>query len=338
MTPVLTQLRFLAAAQAWLETRRPYIAPKTFREYTLNIKTLNVYFADFRLNEITSDQIRAFQRARMAQCGPHSINHECSVLQQMMKRIGRWPELAADFQPLPLPKKMRGRALREEERERLFRIAKSKPEWEGVYAFGLISINTTAGPKEAMTLRLKDVDLDDRTMTVQPEGAKNVHRVRRIPLNDEAMLGVKLAIKRAKSLGSVEPEHYIFPFRKNKGDTYDPTRAQTTFKTAWRHLRIAANLPGFRLYDLRHHGITALLENPANSEETIEAIAGHIGRATKKIYSHPRMEAQRKAVETLLMRGIKKPVRSEKKADSDDSAKLGTELLAALAKLLKQQG
>jgi hypothetical protein len=25
-------------------------------------------------------------------CGPFAINHECSVLQQMLKRIERWPE------------------------------------------------------------------------------------------------------------------------------------------------------------------------------------------------------------------------------------------------------
>lgn len=333
-TVSLTQLGFQQAAEAWLETRRPYLSPKTIHEYKLNIKTLSTYFGDFRLTEITSDQIRAYQRARMLQCGPHAINHECGVLQQMLKRIGRWPELAADYQPLPLPKAMRGRALRDEERARLFRIAKTKPEWEGVYCFALISINTTAGPKEVMTLRLKDVA--DEEIKVQPEGAKNIHRVRNIPLNGDALLGVKLAQRRARGLGSMEPDHYLFPFRKNKGDTYDPIRHQTTFKTAWRTLRVAANLPGLRLYDLRHTAITGLLEDPNNSEETVEAIAGHIGRATKKIYSHPRREAKRKAVESLVMREIKKAPTTHKKTAVDDSAKMGAELLNLLGKLLKQ--
>ena len=38
------------------------------------------------------------------------------------------------------------------------------------------------------------------------------------------------------------------------------------------------------MYDLRHHAITALLENPHVSEETVEAIAGHISREMKKRY------------------------------------------------------
>src|SRR5438445_5861666 len=58
-------------------------------------------------------------------------------------------------------------------------------------------------------------------------------------------------------------------------------------------------LPGFRMYDLRHHAITALLKNPHVSEETVEAIAGHISREMKKRYSHVRMDARRKAVSQL---------------------------------------
>ncbi len=53
------------------------------------------------------------------------------------------------------------------------------------------------------------------------------------------------------------------------------------------------------MYDLRHHAITALLENPHVSEETVEAIAGHISREMKKRYSHVRMDARRKAVSQL---------------------------------------
>lgn len=334
-TIALTQLPFSKAAVAWLETRRGYISPKTFHEYELNIKTLSVFFSDFRLQEISSDQIRAYQQMRRAKCGPFAINHECSVLQQMLKRIGRWGEIAPNYQPLPLPKTKVGRALRDEEKARLFRIAATNPNWEAALLFAVISANTTTGPKETATLRLKDIDIERRILSVQPEGAKNVHRVRPIPLNDEAFRAANLALARAKRLGSVEPEHYIFPFRIHRA-LFDPTRHQTSFKTAWKKMVAAADLPGFRMYFLRHHAISVLLENPNNSEETVEAIAGHVSREQKKAYSHVRMDRMREAVLALSPKAkvVEKRRKPSLSTPTEDTVLAG-KLLSALAKLLK---
>jgi hypothetical protein len=58
----------------------------------------------------------------------------------------------------------------------------------------------------------------------------------------------------------------------------------------------AAELPGLRMYDLRHHCITELLEDPRNSEETVQAIAGHVSRRMMQRYSHIRSAAKRSAV------------------------------------------
>jgi hypothetical protein len=54
-----------------------------------------------------------------------------------------------------------------------------------------------------------------------------------------------------------------------------------------------------RIYDFRHHAITRVLENPAISEQTAEALAGHISHKMKKRYSHIRIETKRAAVEAL---------------------------------------
>lgn len=327
----LTQVPFAVAALAWLETRKPYLTSKTLHEYELNIKTLGKFFGEMRLQEITGDQIRAYQRMRMAQCGPFAINHECSVLQQMLKRIGRWAEI--DYQPLKLPKARVGRALTDEQYERLFAAAQSNPNWEAAYLFARISVNTTAGPKEVATLHLKDIDLAAPNMTVQAEGAKNPGRIRVIPLNLDAVTAIKLAMARAQALGAVEPQHYLFPFRIHRG-SYDPARHQTTFKTAWLRLTERASLGGLRMYDLRHHAITVLLEDPETSEETAEAIAGHIRRETKKHYSHTRLEAKRRAVEALI-RKASRPRTPKKSSVSTESADVGQQLIDLLGKLLK---
>jgi hypothetical protein len=88
---------FSQAASTWLESRRAYISAKTLHEYEINIRTLSPVFGEMRLEEITADQIRDYQRMRQAKCGPFAINHECSVLQQMLKRIGRWPSARPRF-------------------------------------------------------------------------------------------------------------------------------------------------------------------------------------------------------------------------------------------------
>jgi len=61
----------------------------------------------------------------------------------------------------------------------------------------------------------------------------------------------------------------------------------------------AAGLSRLRMYDLRHHAITVLLENPDVSEEIAETIAGHISRNMRKRYSHVRLEAMRVALQRM---------------------------------------
>ena len=57
-------------------------------------------------------------------------------------------------------------------------------------------------------------------------------------------------------------------------------------------------LPGFRFHDLRHCAITSLAESGA-SDSTIMAITGRVSRRMLERYSHVRIEAKRKAVESL---------------------------------------
>jgi integrase len=97
----------------------------------------------------------------------------------------------------------------------------------------------------------------------------------------------------------VLPEHYVFPFRVDKGKTFDPNRHQTTLKTSWLQMLRYSGIKNLRMYDLRHTAITRLCEDPENSEEVIESIAGHITHQMKKRYCHIRVEARRAALARL---------------------------------------
>jgi integrase len=313
----ISKMPFARAAKAWLETRRPYISPRTASDYEEYADTLTAFFGETRLVDISADQMREYQRTRMARAGGSRINQEMGMLRQMLMRIGRWPIIAADYQPLPVKKQSIGRALTDDERARLFRTAASKPHWEMAYLFAVLSVNTSCGPKEAWTLRLRDVDLPERFIRIQPEGAKNIHRVRTIPLNDVAFAALDRTLELARRKGSTQPQHFIFPFRV-KGNawsgTYDPERHCTTCKSAWKQLTLAAGLPGIRPYDMRHTAITDILQLGNVSEETAKSIAGHISAHILKTYSHIRMDAKRAALDALVMnsaaqRAKKKPTR-----------------------------
>jgi hypothetical protein len=67
-----------------------------------------------------------------------------------------WPEIAGDYEPLPLPKDLPGRALTEEEEDSLFRAAAANPNWRVAYLCMTISVNTTAGPGELRMLQLQE--------------------------------------------------------------------------------------------------------------------------------------------------------------------------------------
>ena len=67
-------------------------------------------------------------------------------------------------------------------------------------------------------------------------------------------------------------------------------RLRTGWHTAWRALRTAAGLPGFRFHDL-HTVVTDLLE-AGEPEHVIEAVTGHLSRRMLEHYSHQRLKAK----------------------------------------------
>ena len=176
------------------------------------------------------------------------------------------------------------------------------------YCCSLITANTTAGPGEIRKLKIEDIDLDARRFHIR-EGAKNNKRRRPIPLNDDAMWAMRELYHRALEKGSIYPHHYLLPHRAHvKGAGWDPLRPMGSWRTAWEALRTAAGMPKLRMYDLRHHAITRLLENPDISERTVIELAGHVSNRMLDTYSHQRVEAKIKAVEALSNGHTPKPV------------------------------
>jgi integrase len=304
----LARQPFGVAADDYVAARHLELAPASRAKEKQLLVQLRAYFKDAPLKSITVKRITDYRTWRAAQgVGPATLNAELGILRRMLKRAKLWARVADDVRPLKEPSTI-GRALTEEDKQRLLKTAVMRPEWETAYLAAILCLNTTARGCELKGLQWSDIDLFQRTITIRK--TKTAAGERMIPLTSVAASALARLRTRAESFGPVDPSHYVFAAfvpKFNFNDTnvvgysltgYDPTRHINSWRTAWRSLTKKAGLPGFRFHDLRHCAITQLAESGA-ADSTIMAIAGHVSRRMLERYSHVRMEAKRTAMEAL---------------------------------------
>jgi integrase len=304
----LTRQPFGLAADDYVTARKLELAPASQAKEKQLLVQLRAYFKQEPLKAITAKRITEYRAWRAEQgVGPATLNAELGILRRILKRAKLWARVADDIRPLREPTTI-GKALTEEDKQRLLKTAMMRPEWETAYLAAILCLNTTARGCELKGLQWSDVDLFDRTVTVRK--SKTDAGVRAIPLTEVACSALARLRTRAESFGPVDPAHYVFASYVSRRvfngtavvgsnlTEFDPTRHVNSWRSAWRTLTKKAGLPGFRFHDLRHCAITSLAESGA-SDSTIMAIAGHVSRRMLERYSHVRMEAKRKAMECL---------------------------------------
>jgi integrase len=315
----LARQPFGQAADDYVTARKLELAPASQAKEKQLLVQLRAYFRQEPLKSITAKRIAEYRAWRAEQkvtrageqksVGPATLNAELGILRRIMKRARLWSRVADDIRPLKEPSSI-GKALTEEEKQTLLKMAVMRPEWETAYLAAILCLNTTARGCELKGLRWSDVDLFGKTLTIRK--SKTAAGERAVPLTDVAASALARLRRRAEGFGTVEPSHYVFAafvpkftFSGKKVVDYnvtrfDPTRHVKSWRTAWRTLTKKAGLPGFRFHDLRHCAITQLAEN-GTSDATIMAIAGHVSRRMLERYSHVRMEAKRNAMEALAV-------------------------------------
>jgi len=306
----LARLPFAEAADDYVSARKLELAPASQVKEKQLLVQLRAYFKQEPLKALTVRRITDYRAWRAEQgVGPATLNAELGLLRRILKRAKLWARVADDVRPLKEPATI-GRALTEEDKQRLLKMAVMRPEWETAYLAAILCLNTTARGCELKSLQWSDVDLFARTLTIRTSKTAAGERV--VPLTDVAISALARLRRRAEGFGTVEPSHYVFAafvpkftFSGKRVVDYnvtgfDPARHVKSWRTAWRTLTKKAGLPGFRFHDLRHCAITQLAEG-GTSDSTIMAIAGHVSRRMLERYSHVRMEAKRTAMEALAV-------------------------------------
>lgn len=312
----LAEMEFKKASEHWINMRAQSTSLKirTHEATRTYISALNKFFGSLRLSEITPGHLRGYQLARLAntiktaqeemhpwKCAakPTTVNHELSVLGQMLTHCRLWHRLRPYYFPLHVSGWSPRSILSEKDEAEFWQKAAKHPEASLAYWVALITNNTTASGIELRGLRLKHVYLRDQGIAriyIPEDAVKNNSRPRMLALNPTARWAVEQCYKRALELGCCEPNHYLFPFRA-KRNLWDPTRpaSRSWLRKSWQKLRVATGFSELNPHDLRHHCITRMLENGVEPE-TVRAIAGHVTEKMMGYYAHQRTRVKYAAV------------------------------------------
>lgn len=297
-------LPFSEAADLWLDEKSLHIRKERTREaYTLYIRNLKKHFGSEPLSSLHIGHILSYQQARKAEgaCASY-INHETNTLAQILKRADLWDLIEKHYKPLPTGNWTPPKVLTAEEEERFFRVAASNSDWSVAYWAVSVTNNTSAMGTELRNLQLKHVFLEHKPpkIHIPDEKVKNEFRARVIPLNEVAEKQMRRVVERAKSLGACQPEHYIFPYRVNRG-TWDVTRpaSRSFLKKAFAQMREATGLDWLQPRNFRNQVITKLFESGA-PDETITSIAGHQSIRMSQFYSRIRLDRKAEVLNAIL--------------------------------------
>ena len=161
------------------------------------LKPIKAKFGTKKLCDITSQNLRAYQLIRIEKVSPRTVNLELKVVRQLLRTARLWSKLADDYESLKEDTKGPGRALTPEQETKLFECAQKSPYLSPAFYAGIVAANTTMRGCELKGLRLKNVDLINRTVTIRRNSTKTDAGCRLIPLNNAAVWALTKLLERA---------------------------------------------------------------------------------------------------------------------------------------------
>jgi integrase len=311
--------------------RGRYIRKNTAHGYEDQIKTLSLFFAGHALREIQLGHLEAYQKSRLegampfvrfrrpqdakerlvdgvlvpakgktpCPAKPSKVNQELQLLSRIMKRAECWTDHFAEYyQPLLNDETEIPRALTAEEQRKWLEIAGSQSRWNVIRWYSIVLFETCMSTDEIWGLRVGDVNLQQRIITVSRKSAKNAYRARTIELmSADVLWALDCLLTLARSRGANEHTHFLFPWRVCI-NVFDPTRpmSESGIKAFWSEVREASGLTQFRMYDCRHTAITRLAEAGVPTD-VIMSRAGHVSEKMRRHYTHISQASQRKWLE-----------------------------------------
>jgi integrase len=237
---------------------------------------LTPFFGGVRAVDITTDHVRAYIEKRQQQRASNgSINRELAALKRIL-------HLAAEMTPpkivrvpyIPMLKESNVRKGFFEHSEYLALLRELPKHLKAVLSFGYY---TGARESEILTLKWEQVDLQARTVHLEPGSTKN-DQPRTIPLSSEVLdaLRIQKAIRK----------------RSDPGYEYVFTRAGKHFRSfnvAWKSACKRAGIVGKLFHDLRRTAVRNMVRAGV-PERVAMAVSGH---KTRSVFDRYNIVAER---------------------------------------------
>ena len=290
--------------------------PRSATFATYAIRHVKNHLGRYMAVDITDTAVKEFQTTRLKEgAGAKTINDEVGFVLRMLGEQGDFIR-AKLKRARALKLSARGqiaRAFTEDEKAKLLEAAKLRRS-PSIYPALMLALHVGMRDAEIRNLQWGRVDLKNAIVTV---GAAKTEagEGRTLPLNADVLAALVEHSKWfLRKFGTTHPSLYVFLF--GKPQPTDATKPMVTLKTSWAKVKKDAGVTG-RWHDNRHTFITDLAESGQASDETIRDMAGHVSKQMLKHYSHIRMEAKRRAVDSL----IRKPEATVQAPISDGVAK-----------------
>jgi len=295
-------LTFAEWAEFFLEnySKPPMRMPKTHDANMRAMKHLKLAFGTRNLASVSADDVEIYPRRQLQQrvkwktgsgmieggpLKPATVHQELRVLRRMLSVAVRKKLLALNpCSGVEFPVKVKGLfrphyvAWSEQQR-----IESHAPR----YLRNAIRIITETGLrvyKELTPMKKDQVDIENAMVWI-PD-SKTPNGIAEVPLTDLA-----LAAFRDQML-IAGPGPYLFPSDEN------PSGHQITFKTAWAATLRRANVPHFRIYDLRSTYATRLSAGGVADEWVTQLLRQGDAKVFKK-YSQMKLQMKREALRKL---------------------------------------
>lgn len=296
------ELTFAQWSEYFLEafSKPPIRAPKTHLSYTRATKHLNSVFSNFLLLDLTADAIEMYLRRRLEQrvevtrsegkvkkglVKPSTVHQEFRVLRRMLNIAVRKKLLVANpCSGVEFPVRVKGlfrpHYTTWSEQQKIEAVAP-------VYLRNVIQIITETGLriyKELAPMKKEDVDLPNAIVWI-PD-SKTASGVAEVPLTE-------LAVKAFRNQISISgPGQFLFP------NPDSPSGYQASFKKVWATTLRKAEVPYFRIYDLRSTYATRLSAGGVADEWVTQLLRQGDAKVFKK-YSQMKLQMKREALAKL---------------------------------------
>ena len=311
-------LLFWVAAEAWLESKRATLAPKSVQIEKTNLKHLRPALGNLLLTDIRPEDFSEYQKERTAAgASPKTVNLEVGTARAILRRHGLWAALQPHTRMLTVNDDV-GVCLTPSQETSLLDACRSSRS-RALFPCVLLALNTGLRRGELLSIRWDQVDFIRRTVRVgKSKTANGSGRV--VFLNESAMR----VLSQLRATTSYQPLHYVFAaerygfggsLRSVTTHSIDPEKPLRSLKEAWETAKAISGVT-CRFHDLRHTCCTRMLEAGVPLSVLASVMGWSTGTAVRmsRRYGHIGDDSRRQAMAALESFGQHHPVSTARSA------------------------